>query len=305
MLRCIRPPATRLPLSHSFDEQVVRWPARILPRSCRQAPRIPAPRHMHPDASRPRPPCASRLRRSPCTSPRCVPIRTPPCKTRCIRRMPTSCRCRTALATQSQSHLHTPGCTSPSTSPRHTSIPTPPCIPSNTRPRPPGSRHQNAPGCLVLCARAPHDCLIPNHHSSHRHLLTLEPSISCLRLCARAHHARPIPHSHPSHRHLLIALARHALPALPASPAHTPLPRFAPGVGLTVYDNSCSCNLASSRSHKDIRTCLLVVQQNARHVAGKRTKRSLTRLHTRRPTSPPSAQPLPRARWRCQATSRT
>jgi hypothetical protein len=53
--------------------------------------------------------------------------------------------------------------------------------------------------------------------------------ISCLRLCARAHHARPIPHRHPSHRHLLIALARHALPALPASPAHTPLPRFAPG----------------------------------------------------------------------------
>ena len=144
--------------------------------------------------------------------------------------MPTSCRCRTALATQSQSHLHTPGCTSPSTSPRHTSIPTPPCIPSNTRPRPPpGSRHQNALGCLVLCARAPHDCLIPNHHSSHRHLLTLEPSIICFRLCARAHHARPIPHRHPSHRHLLIALARHALPALPASPAHTPLPRFAPG----------------------------------------------------------------------------
>jgi len=26
MMCCIRPPATRLPLSHSFDEQVVRWP---------------------------------------------------------------------------------------------------------------------------------------------------------------------------------------------------------------------------------------------------------------------------------------
>ena len=55
------------------------------------------------------------------------------------------------------------------------------------------------------------------------------PRHSCLRLCARAHHVRPIPHRHPSHRHLLIALARHALPALPDSPAHTPLPRFAPG----------------------------------------------------------------------------
>ena len=54
-----------------------------------------------------RPPCASCLRRSPCTSPRCVPIRTPPCKTRCIRRMPTSCCCRTALLPRN----HNPLCT--------------------------------------------------------------------------------------------------------------------------------------------------------------------------------------------------
>jgi hypothetical protein len=66
---------------------------------------------MYPDAcSRrrtSRPPCASRLRRFPCTSHRCVPIRTPPCKTRCIRRMPTSCCCRTALLPRN----HNPLCT--------------------------------------------------------------------------------------------------------------------------------------------------------------------------------------------------
>ena len=176
MIRCIRPPATRLPLSHLFDEQVVRWPR---PHPPSQLSTGPPHSSSPPHVSRcvfPSSYLSAPLRiPSPQIPVHIPPLRSHPHSTVQDQMYPSYAHqlllSHCSLAPQSQSPLHTSGCTSPSTSPRH----------------------------------------------------------SCLRLCARAHHVRPIPHRHPSHRHLLIALARHALPALPDSPAHTPLPRFAPG----------------------------------------------------------------------------